>query len=179
VKKSVFILFGIVSALECTAVVAQIPGSAAATTTSMQVTAEEKRVLERTRELTPLVQDFVRMMYVDRKGHDAFLKYVAEDLIEHDPEFPDGRESSFTFFGKRFEGPNKEHYLPIEQWKVLVDQVVVHGDLAIVRTHAFQRVNDKGRVFINFWRWEGKRIVEHWDVIMSVPNDKANPRSVW
>jgi predicted SnoaL-like aldol condensation-catalyzing enzyme len=172
-------VLGILAVLGCSSAMTQGSATTAATTSSIVVTAEEKRVLERSRELAPMVADFVHMMYVEHKGHDAFQKYVAENLIEHDPDFPDGRESSFKFMKKRFDGPNTEHFLPIEQWKVVIDQVVIHGDLAIVRTHAFQRVDDQGRVFMNFWRWDGKKIVEHWDVIMNVPKNKANPRTTW
>jgi predicted SnoaL-like aldol condensation-catalyzing enzyme len=145
----------------------------------LKLTPEEVKEVVRTREVTPLAEDFARMMYVDHKGHEAFEKYVAENLIEHDPTFGDGREAVFKFMQHRFEKANTEHFLPIEQWRTFIDQVVVKGDLAIIRTHAFQRENDRGRVFINFWRWQGDKIVEHWDVIMDVPADKANPRTVW
>ena len=143
------------------------------------LTAEERRLITRSRELRPLVEDFVRLMYVDGKGPEAFERYVAENLIEHDPDFGDGRQAVFEFIKKRFSGSNLDNYLPRDQWQVHVDQVIVHGDLAIIRTHAFQRKNDKGRVFANFWRWEGKRIVEHWDVIQDVPQEKDNPRPMW
>lgn len=156
-----------------------LPAAPPAARQAITPTAEELQLIERGRQLKPLVDDFVRLMYVDHKGRDAFNKYVAANLIEHDPDYGDGRDAVFAFIKRRFSGPNAEEYLPIEQWRTYVDQVLIHGDVAIIRTHAFQRRNDKGRVFVNFWRWQGDKIVEHWDVIQDVPRDKANPRDMW
>lgn len=145
----------------------------------MELTDDEQRLLRRTRELRPLAEDFVRMAYVERRRKEAFEKYVAANLIEHNPDFGDGRESSARFIEARFAGLNTDEYLPASEWRVIFDQVLIHGDLLIMRRHAFQRRNDAGRVFVDFWRWEGDRIVEHWDVIQDVPQPKANPRTMW
>jgi predicted SnoaL-like aldol condensation-catalyzing enzyme len=145
---------------------------------TLQLSHEESAQVRRTREVRPMAEDFARLMYIERKGHEAFEKYVADDLIEHDPDFGDGRESVFEFIKERGAKLGSE-YLPMDQWRVYIDQIVVQGDLAIIRTHAFQRKNDPGRVFMNFWRWKGDRIIEHWDVIMDAPVDKRNPRTVW
>lgn len=145
----------------------------------MELTDEEAALVRRQRELRPLVDDFIRIAYTERRHKQAFEKYVAVNLIEHNPDFGDGRDSAAKFLARRHAGPNTEEYLPIEQWKVEFDQVVLHGDLLIMRRHAFQRRNDSGRVFCDFWRWEGRLIVEHWDIIQDVPHARANPRTMW
>src|SRR5271156_777606 len=82
----------------------QPPSPASGDPTALQLTPSERQQIERSRDIKPLVDDFVKLMYVDRKGHDAFEKYVAENLVEHDPDSMDGRESIFKFMKKRFDG---------------------------------------------------------------------------
>jgi predicted SnoaL-like aldol condensation-catalyzing enzyme len=145
----------------------------------MELTVLEADLVCRQRELRPLVDDFIRIAYRERRHKEAFEKYVALDLIEHNPDFGDGRYSAAKFIAERHAGHNTEEYLPIEQWRVEFDQVLLHGDLLIMRRHAFQRRDDAGRVFCDFWRWEGQLIVEHWDIIQDVPQGKVNPRTMW
>jgi predicted SnoaL-like aldol condensation-catalyzing enzyme len=145
----------------------------------MQLTPEEITLITRTRELRPLIEDFVRLAYVEGQRKEAFEKYVAEDLIEHNPDFCDGRESSAKYIAARFAGMNPRDYVPASEWKVVLDLTVIHGDLLIMRKHAFQRRDDSGRVFIDFWRWQGRHIVEHWDALQDVPNNKISPRPMW
>jgi predicted SnoaL-like aldol condensation-catalyzing enzyme len=146
---------------------------------AFEPTAEELQLIGRTREVRALSEQFIRIGYLERRRPEAFERFVAEDLIEHNPDFGDGREASARYFDERQASENQEEFLPVEQWRVEFDQVLVHGDLLFMRRHAFQRVNDAGRVFWDIWRWEGERIVEHWDAIQDVPLDKANPRPMW
>jgi predicted SnoaL-like aldol condensation-catalyzing enzyme len=142
-------------------------------------TDEEIALVRRSREVRRLSEEFIRIGYLERRRSEAFERFVADDLIEHNPEFGDGRDASAKFFAARNASVNAENFLPVEQWRVEFDQVLIHGDLLFMRRHAFQRVNDAGRVFWDIWRWEGNRIVEHWDVIQDVPRSKANPRTMW
>jgi predicted SnoaL-like aldol condensation-catalyzing enzyme len=146
---------------------------------SLELTAEEATLIRRTREVRVLSEEFIRIGYLERRRAEAFERFVAEDLIEHNPDFGDGREASARFFAERGLSENTEQFLPVEQWVVDFDQVLISGDLLFMRRHAFQRVNDPGRVFWDIWRWQGNQIVEHWDVIQDVPQGKANPRTMW
>jgi predicted SnoaL-like aldol condensation-catalyzing enzyme len=123
-------------------------------------------------------KDFMRLAFEQHDLAKAFDKYVAQDLIEHDPEFGDGRGSVFAYIEKRrLAHPNE--YLPMSQWKTTVDYVGFDHDMLTTKMHVFSRVNDRGRVFADFWRFRNGKIVEHWDIIQEVPADKANPRDMW
>jgi predicted SnoaL-like aldol condensation-catalyzing enzyme len=123
-------------------------------------------------------KDFVHLAFEQHDLKTAFDKYVAPDLIEHDPEFGDGSQSVFNYIEKRRQAHPNE-YLPVEQWKTVVDYVGLDGDILVTKMHVFSRVNDRGRVFADFWRFRDGKIVEHWDIIQEVPADKANPRDMW
>jgi predicted SnoaL-like aldol condensation-catalyzing enzyme len=122
--------------------------------------------------------DFMRLAFQEQNLRAAFDKYVAADLVEHDPYFGDGRESVFKYIEQRHTAHPNE-YLPIAQWKTTVDYVALDGDMLITKMHVFSRKNDLGRVFADFWRFKDGKIVEHWDIIQEVPADKANPRDMW
>ncbi len=122
--------------------------------------------------------DFVRMGFERNDVRGAFQKYVAPNLVEHDPEFGDGRDSVFKYIEKRRRSHPNE-YLPDSQWTNHMDYVAFKDDMLITKMHVFARKNDRGRVFADFWRFKNGKIVEHWDIIQEVPANKANPRPMW
>jgi len=38
---------------------------------------------------------------------------------------------------------------------------------------------DRGRMFADFWRFEGDKIAEHWDVVQPVPEKTESGNPMW
>lgn len=53
------------------------------------------------------------------------------------------------------------------------------GDLVWVHTHAINGAEDRGQAVVDIFRVEAGRIVEHWDVIQSVPAPSANTNTMF
>lgn len=53
------------------------------------------------------------------------------------------------------------------------------GDLVMLRVHAKQHANDRGRAIVDIFRVENDKVVEHWDVIQDVPETAANSNTMF
>lgn len=111
-----------------------------------------------------LMADFARILYAERDPRTAFARYVAADYVQHNPGLPDGPaaavealEPKFQADGARFE----------------VQRILVDGDLAVVHVRA-SRPGAPDAAVADFYRVANGRVVEHWDVLQSVPPTAAN-----
>jgi predicted SnoaL-like aldol condensation-catalyzing enzyme len=73
-----------------------------------------------------IVEKFVEIFYRQKDVRKAFMEYVVEDYIQHNPNIPDGREAAIEFLEPKFSNPNSS----FEIKRILVD-----GDLALVHLH--------------------------------------------
>lgn len=55
----------------------------------------------------------------------------------------------------------------------------VDGDHVITHTHVMRWPGDAGLAVVDIFRVESGMIVEHWDVIQSVPETPVNPNSMF
>lgn len=92
----------------------------------------------------------------------AVDKLVVEDYIQHNPTVPDGRDAIKPFVA---EGP-----FPAE-----VKRVIAEGDLVVVHVY-YPLLNSAA---VDIFRLEGGMIVEHWDVLQTVPEQSANANSMF
>lgn len=105
------------------------------------------------------------------QGHtDLADKYLAADLIQHNPNLPDGRAPLVEFidgFRKQF---------PEARFEVKR----AAGSENLVFLHSHFRVNpaDRGSVVIEVFRFEGGLIVEHWDARDEIPETTVSGHDV-
>ncbi len=52
-------------------------------------------------------------------------------------------------------------------------------DLVVIHAHSKRSDNDRGTAAIDIFRVEGDKIVEHWDVIQSVPEESENNNTMF
>ncbi|WP_052260242.1 nuclear transport factor 2 family protein [Pseudarthrobacter phenanthrenivorans] len=104
---------------------------------------------------------FVEIFYTQKRVREAFEFLVADDYRQHNPTIGDGPEEAIRMLAPKFDGSPDSRF---EVQRILVD-----GDLAMVHI----RASGPGRpdaAVADIYRFEGGRIVEHWDVLQPVPD---------
>jgi len=113
---------------------------------------------------------FLRTMFVEGDVRRAYDTFAAEDLIQHNPGMADGLAGHRVYFAQI----EKRTGSSAGAWANVNNMILVDGDLFALHHHAFTSPNDPGRVFVDIWRVDGGRIVEHWDVIQAIPTEMAH-----
>lgn len=112
---------------------------------------------------------FVEVMYVEHDVRRAFEEFVAEDYVQHNPGLPDGRAAAVTMLSAMFADP---------AFRTDVKRVLIDGDMFAIHLHG-RREPDPGGAIVDLYRVQGRRIVEHWDVIQPMPTQSANPHPMF
>jgi predicted SnoaL-like aldol condensation-catalyzing enzyme len=119
-------------------------------------------------------KELVLKAYQELLGdHDitALDRYWSEDYIQHNPHQADGRKDlkeALTRIGI-FSTPKN---------KIEVVRAIAEGDLVFMETHQ-KPPGSPDLVLADIFRVKDNMIVEHWDVIQSVPADATNPRPMY
>jgi len=117
-----------------------------------------------------LVLDFYTLAFVDKRVEEAFNKYVGEPYIQHNPNLPDGKKPVVEFLVKLFSNP---------QMVVSIKRVIAEDDLVAIHQHSKGSPEDPGEAIIEIFRVDKGKIVEHWDVMQSVPERSANNNTMF
>ncbi|MBN9759816.1 polyketide cyclase [Pseudonocardia sp. Ae707_Ps2] len=111
-----------------------------------------------------LVTDFYTQAFVHRDVAGASQTYVAENYIQHNPQVPNGRAAFVDTMGP---------YVKDSGVTFRIGRVVAEGDIVVVHAESTEKDGKRSAV-ADFFRVEGGKIVEHWDVIQAIPGDTAN-----
>ena len=111
-----------------------------------------------------LMSEFARIFYTERDPRTAFDRFVARDYVQHNPGLPDGPEAAVAGLEPKFQA---------EGVRFDIQRILVDGDLAVVHVKA-SRPGAPDTAVADFYRLEGGRVVEHWDVLQPVPPESAN-----
>ncbi|MFI5799953.1 ester cyclase [Streptomyces sp. NPDC051677] len=90
----------------------------------------------------------------------AFDRYAVDPFYQHNPQSPNGIAAAKGFFASVLENPG---------FSVSVKQVIAQGDYVAI--HALYKFapDDPGTPVLDLYRVRDGKVVEHWDVIQSVP----------
>ena len=114
--------------------------------------------------------DFLKLVASGR-ARDAFDRYVAPNFRHHNPWFPgDGPSLMKAMDENAKQNPDKE---------LTVHRVVEGGDEVATFSHVRHNRSEKGAAVVHFFRFEGDRIVELWDVGQEVPADSPNKNGMF
>ncbi|WEK46517.1 MAG: hypothetical protein P0Y56_16145 [Candidatus Andeanibacterium colombiense] len=121
------------------------------------------------------ITDYAELLMIRHKPEEAFGKYYANLLIQHDPWIGDGGKGDVEFLKKRREAePDK--YDATEQYVSVVHNILTDGEFVAIKSHIFTNPKDHGREFVDIWRLENGKFAEHWDIIQ--PLDDAMAKTV-
>lgn len=129
-------------------------------------------------EMRKAAEDFFRLLYVDHDFVGAMRSHAAPNFTEHNAELPNSPEEQIKWFSDR-SAADPEHFAPESEWKTrFVHKFIVANYLVV---HYFMSVSpiDRGRMFADFWRFDGNKIVEHWDVLQPVPEKTLSGNTMW
>ena len=124
------------------------------------------------------LEDYARLLMVQRDVVTAMARYFDANLIQHDAEIGDGGHGDEEFLANRRK-QNPEQFLPEAEYHTVVDNLLADGELIALKSHVYTNPEDPGRVFVDIWRVAGGKFVEHWDVIQPVPNRALNDATMW
>lgn len=117
-----------------------------------------------------LVLEFYDTFFNQHKVDEA-AKAVVENYIQHNPYVPDGKEPFVSYF--------KDFFKENPQSRARIVRSAVDGDMVWVHTHWTNGAEDRGEAVIDLFRVKDGKIVEHWDVIQTVPEEAANDNTMF
>jgi len=110
---------------------------------------------------------FLTQMFDKGDMDGAYERYATPDFIQHNPTMGNGVEAHRAYFEKQAQGERGS----TSNWAHVTNMVLVDGDLFALHHHAFSGPDDPGRIFVDIWRVADGKIVEHWDVIQTIPSE--------
>lgn len=113
---------------------------------------------------------FFLRTFNDRDPVGAADTYMGERYIQHNPGAADGREGFLAF------AHASQERAPA--MRVEVKLVIGEGDHVVTHSR-FTIPGAPDRSIMDIWRLEDGRIVEHWDVIQTVPETAANGNTMF
>ncbi len=114
--------------------------------------------------------EFYKMAYMGNPKM-AIEKFVGAEYIQHNPDVADGTQGFIDYFVRMaMDYPDKS---------IEFVRCIAEGDLVALHTHQVWPGNDQ-YVTMDFFRFdeEGK-ICEHWDAIQQIPENSANPNTMY
>ena len=118
-----------------------------------------------------VVDQFVDLLYRQKKVRLAFETWVHPDYIQHKPTLPDGREAVIEFLEGLFKrAPGRI---------MTIHRIIASDDIVAVHYHSQANPEDLGFAVVDIFRVEDCQLVEHWDVVQAVPEQSENGNTMF
>ncbi|KAL1915988.1 uncharacterized protein VTP21DRAFT_5992 [Calcarisporiella thermophila] len=117
------------------------------------------------------VLQFYNLAFNQHQPRLAAEKFIGQTYTQHNPLVGDGADAFVGYFEPLFE-QNPNASVSFKHQSAQDDLVWLHLNLKMNST-------DRGLAIIDLFRLEDGKIVEHWDVIQTVPEQAANNNTMF
>ncbi|MFJ3594497.1 nuclear transport factor 2 family protein [Streptomyces sp. NPDC090231] len=115
--------------------------------------------------MSQLIRDYIERVWNQGRTAEAD-RFLAEDLIQHNPHLPDGRKPLADFIdGFRAQLPGA---------RFEIRRLAAEGDLVFVHSLFTAEPGHRGTAVVDVFRLSEGRIAEHWDLREDVPETTAS-----
>jgi predicted SnoaL-like aldol condensation-catalyzing enzyme len=113
-----------------------------------------------------VVVAFYKVIFEGRV-EDAFRLYAGTPYRQHNPLIEDGMEGLKKFVTRIMSSQPDARYE--------IKRVFADGDHVVLHSHWHGLSdNPRGEAVVDIFRLEGGKVLEHWDVIQTIPETSAN-----
>ena len=103
---------------------------------------------------------------------DAFRLYTGSPYRQHNPLVEDGMEGLKKFVAWVMSNHPEASYE--------IKRVFADGDHVVLHSHWHGLSdNPRGEAVVDIFRLEGGKVLEHWDVIQTIPENSANANTMF
>src|SRR5580698_8846030 len=131
---------------------------------------KEKRLMTE-KELEAAASGFLDTAFNIGEPETAVSEHVGDKFVQHNPQVADGAEAFIGFvtsMRSQFPGMHLE-----------VKRVITQGQMVVTHSHLTLIPGKPGLALADFFRFEGDKVAEHWDVIQEIPDASANSNGMF
>ena len=102
-------------------------------------------------------------------NYEVLRTLLHEDFVEHSPDNPSGRDAFI------------EHIIsaPVAKAELDLRRVIADDEHVVMHYRMTTPDDERGVAVVDIWRLVDDQIVEHWDVLQSVPDSVRTPNGMF